>query len=923
MTGYPSFGSLLEDRRKSCGPGRRLRVCVVTSEFLGPVKNGGIGAATSGLLDVLSRDGHEVTLLYTLVQHGVPECAERTWDHWVDDMATRGVRVRSILHRGDYRGWREKAWHVSRFVGAEPFDLVVFNEHHGSGYYAQAAKRAGLEPFASQTHCVVTHGAMQWVVDVNDQPLERVGDLEMLGLERRSVEWADIVVSPSRYILDTYASYGWALPERTFHQPLPLLREPLARDREAVVPVRELVFFGRLETRKGLWLFCDALDALGDEIADVAVTFLGRATVDCGLSTVALLMGRASRWPCRLRLLDGFGQSRALEYLRGSGRLAVMPSLADNSPCVIYECMENAVPFVGTRGTGMQELVDPRDHDAVLVAPEPEALAGILRRCLATGARHARPSFDPVRNLEEWSGFIRAVASPKAAVQPLLDNPIGPGRSLLPTTEGRQTAGKIATGRGHRCAKREAAIVRIDTGGPFRDLMRLLALDVANAGPSTPICLITARGGAFRGILAQVTASAFEQVTVLDAHDGEAVRAALAPNDIVVFADTNVELSEALLDRMPALSELIAFATLLVGERAGDGGVRIGELPCGDLPGVHLLGVGPGSDIWLARTDALLACAASTMLVDIRDDVPLNAREIADAVMVEAIGQGASVDVLPLVGGVRTGKGRSRTSHRARTRAAERARSVGVAPDIHRGGAAWFAISAFGPDQDDAAAPDVVVSRPDLALQRAAAGVDDLASARSAIDAAVEHRKTLAGIDLAADLRAGLASQVAQRAGTGPQGDGRASRVKRLMAASLAPVRDAAPVLGAPATAGMILADGGETLTADAPLSASRSVGIGRSKLVANGMAVLPDITVGGHSQVRLQIGGASPFEVELRVLDQDTGHGLDQVCATIVSRDGAVLSLPLHGVATTVMIVVSTRGVRAPLDLLELSVLV
>ncbi|MEM7567948.1 MAG: hypothetical protein AAF321_12025 [Pseudomonadota bacterium] len=248
---------------------------------------------------------------------------------------------------------------------------------------------------------------------------------------------------------------------------------------------------------------------------------------------------------------------------------------------------------------------------------------------------------------------------------------------------------------------------------------------------------------------------------------------------------------------------------------------------------------------------------------------------------------------------------------------------MGVAADIHRGGAAWFTISAFGPDQDAAKGPEPAALRIGLAVQRAAASADGLASATAAIDAAVEHRKTLAPIDLAADLRAGLASQIVGRATIGPQGDGRASRVKRLMAASLAPVRDAAPTLLAPPTAGALLASDGETLTADAPRSAARSAVMGRSKPVANGMAVLPDIAAGGHSQIRLGIGSARPFEVELRVLDQETGHALGRVSATIVSRDGADLTLPLYEVTTTLMIVVSTHGVTAPLDVSDLSVLV
>ena len=74
------------DRARAREPRRLLNLCVVSSEFIGPVKNGGIGAATTGLVEQLARDGHEVTLLYTLVERGEPSCAEQTWSHWADAM---------------------------------------------------------------------------------------------------------------------------------------------------------------------------------------------------------------------------------------------------------------------------------------------------------------------------------------------------------------------------------------------------------------------------------------------------------------------------------------------------------------------------------------------------------------------------------------------------------------------------------------------------------------------------------------------------------------------------------------------------------------------------------------------------------------------------------------------------------------------
>src|SRR5579863_10078598 len=110
---------------------RTMRVCVVTSEFLGPVKNGGLGTATSGLVKQLINDGHKVTVLYTYVGYGKPFTGDKPWQHWVDELAAQGVALEHLPHQGDHRAWREASWLVKEFIGSGDFDLVYFNEHLG------------------------------------------------------------------------------------------------------------------------------------------------------------------------------------------------------------------------------------------------------------------------------------------------------------------------------------------------------------------------------------------------------------------------------------------------------------------------------------------------------------------------------------------------------------------------------------------------------------------------------------------------------------------------------------------------------------------------------------------------------------------------------------------------------------------------
>src|SRR5260370_34840818 len=99
-------------------------------------------------------------------------------------------------------------------------------------------------------------------------------------MDRVSFSAADLVVSASQYLLKWMQQNGWDLPEQTYVAPYVLpntVRSEEAVPRQTRRKVREIVFFGRLEIRKGLKLFCDAVDELCADSPhrDFNVTFLG------------------------------------------------------------------------------------------------------------------------------------------------------------------------------------------------------------------------------------------------------------------------------------------------------------------------------------------------------------------------------------------------------------------------------------------------------------------------------------------------------------------------------------------------------------------------------------------------------------------------------------------------------------------------
>ncbi len=236
-------------------------------------------------------------------------------------------------------------------------------------------------------------------------------------MERVSVRSADLLWGPSDYLLNDMRSTGWRLPGRVECRQLVMPTAELFRPdaakfehadtpppRRSVQRIEEIVFFGRLEQRKGLQLFCEALDRLDDRlvVCGISVTFLGKAVWQDGEKTDDWLRARAQSWRFPWQLKTDLGQPEAVSYLRRAPVIAVMPSPVDNSPCTIYEAIQNGIPFLASATGGIPELIDPEDHWCTLFDYTVEGIETALVRALDAGVATARPRVSQAANRNQW-----------------------------------------------------------------------------------------------------------------------------------------------------------------------------------------------------------------------------------------------------------------------------------------------------------------------------------------------------------------------------------------------------------------------------------------------------------------------------------------------------------------------------------------
>jgi glycosyltransferase involved in cell wall biosynthesis len=393
----------------------------VTTEVIGPFKNGGIGTATTGLGQWLASEGHAVTILYTLREGSRPYCATKTFDFWQAAYASDWKIDLVAVPDPDrvdpsFPPALRIPYSVHRWLSDKKWDLIIFCDSSGPGYLCTQAKSCGTH-YGQTVLAVIAHGSHRWLRSVDETVCESPDIFAFEDAEDNAVVSCDVLISPSEYMLGWLNTHVGSRPMRRLFIPN-ILPKTIASAPPSLtgrpVPVDELVFFGRFEIRKGIEVFCDAIDRLIDDRVAARrlrrITFLGRCGRIAGEHGAAYVLRRSYNWPFELNYEIAADQTEALDYLREGRRLAVMPSTADNLPSVVIECLENGIPFLAGDIGGAAELVDPADHDRVLVSPNAEDLAQAIGRVLEQGACIARSAITREKAIEGWRCFIEEVA---------------------------------------------------------------------------------------------------------------------------------------------------------------------------------------------------------------------------------------------------------------------------------------------------------------------------------------------------------------------------------------------------------------------------------------------------------------------------------------------------------------------------------
>ncbi|MEF3365376.1 glycosyltransferase [Methylocystis sp. 9N] len=404
-----------------------VRHCIVTEEYSGVNRSGGIGACSNGLAGLLIRQGLTVDVLITDLS-----CSSQNAINAKKTSVLPNFIFLSDVFRQDRAvdapvDAISKAFCVYRFLKDKEYEVLHFNEWMGSGFFCAMARRQGLLKSRIVTHL---HGSSEWVRRHNLY-FPEIEDYEREGIENSQIENSDIIISPSNYLLEYYRNSGLSLPTaRKINWVLPqwvcgsdvLPGTPFSTRAVSPQTISELIFFGRHERRKGFDLFVDAVARMPKSYQP-DLTFIGRFDRVGQEFSGSYVFRKLPGYAGRIRFYDHLDQEQALSrILHSRAALCVMPSLIENSPCVIGECLTIGAPFLTTDVGGVSELIASECQAHCMTLPTPQALAEALYRCWTDGLPSIRSSFIPktiAQDWREWLGSLDSGPVPSPAEEPM------------------------------------------------------------------------------------------------------------------------------------------------------------------------------------------------------------------------------------------------------------------------------------------------------------------------------------------------------------------------------------------------------------------------------------------------------------------------------------------------------------------------
>ena len=375
-----------------------MRICLVSREYPPVTLTGGIGAYTYKTSAALARLGHEVHVV-TSSQQPAAEYTEN------------GVFVHRLYETGDRRGLMPHSLAHAQAVAAAiarlpgRLDIVQACEWAGEAFwYACTPQRQAR----LVTRLATPHFLVERLNDANGAAPQRIFRRGLVTgiIEREQTRRSDGIISPTRALAQIVSATWRIAPERVTIVPTGAnLGQSAALDAPVPQALRGedyLLYFGRLERRKGVHVLGAALPAVLAAHPTFKAVFVGEDLMFEGQPMADVIRGLAAPYADRLIFLPRLPQQEMFPIIRAA-RVVVLPSLWENLANTCLEAMQLGRPVIATWGCGFEEVIEDGVSGFLTQPGDAASLAAGIEKALADEAMAERVGQAAEQRAQEFS----------------------------------------------------------------------------------------------------------------------------------------------------------------------------------------------------------------------------------------------------------------------------------------------------------------------------------------------------------------------------------------------------------------------------------------------------------------------------------------------------------------------------------------
>lgn len=347
---------------------------LITQEFEPLTKNGGVGTYFKELATQFKKNNWQVILVFAgpKTQSESHNLKHIDKVYCCESQKEKGNYSTSCQYTFEdnpsdpYQGKSYKCFCILKKIEKENRDCLIYAEFHemcGLPYYSVQAKKTGN--FKKQTILATTiHSGHEWIFTLNRSIFNYQARpfLRIATREENSFRNADLKIYPSNSLRKILVKWGWnlngavRLPYFIPHiKKINYLREPVSG-----IPI--IIFFGRIEERKGIVEFISAINLVSKQHKRINLIFFGKSVIlheQCNSPLTSkeyceTNLASNVKW----KIHDGLSSEEAIKKIQDiQNKIICLASPEDNFPNTALEAGQIDCPLVVSDNIGHREAL--------------------------------------------------------------------------------------------------------------------------------------------------------------------------------------------------------------------------------------------------------------------------------------------------------------------------------------------------------------------------------------------------------------------------------------------------------------------------------------------------------------------------------------------------------------------------------------